>query len=422
VAARGRFTPGARAATMRAQHTPRLGVAAAAAALLIAAHFAAVGVVRPLVRPDPYSDFATFYSAARCFAAGTDPYDARALRDTGSFGGWTGRYLYPPPFAGVAVRPLAMLPFALARRVWVVLEAAAYVAAAWVTAGVVTTLAPVPRALLAATLVLPFAPMFLDLRLGSVSGILWLCVALAWRARAAARPRRAGFWLALAILLKLAPALLLVYWGARRERRLVAAAIATAVAVVVVGAPWTGFAAYRAWLVEVLPTLSRDSFAWFTNQSLDAFFWRLFVPNPDTTPWIASPAMHHACVAVATLAVACAVVAAARRGGAATGANGVLASATVLAAAPLVARVAWEYLFVLTLPAFLSWAGRIATAQATRREVAWIAVAWFLCAAPFAYERTPPRSGPALLLAAPRTYGALVLVFVSAAALVRRRR
>src|SRR5262245_11199527 len=241
---------------MSAHDATRIGAAPTAACLLVAATFVAWGVARPLVRPDPYSDFATFYSAAHCFAAGQDPYDPQALRATASHGGWVGRYFYPPPFAAVFVRPLAALPFATARRVWVVIEAAAYIGAAWIAAGAVGAVplvATVPRAVLTVALALPFAPLYLDLRLGSVRGLLLLCVTLALRARAALRARRAGFWLALAIVLKLAPAVLLVYWALRREWRLVGAALATAMTVVAVALPWTGVEVYRRYVFDVLP-------------------------------------------------------------------------------------------------------------------------------------------------------------------------
>jgi alpha-1,2-mannosyltransferase len=416
---------------MPAHDATRIGAAASAAGLLVAATFVVWGVARPLLRPDPYSDFATFYSAARCFASDCDAYDPQALRTTSSHDGWVGRYFYPPPFAAIAVRPLLALPFATARRVWVVVEAAAYVGAAWIAAGAASAVpffATVPRACLTVALALPFAPIFLDLRLGSVSGLLLLCVTLSLRARAAARPRRAGFWLALAMVLKLAPAVLLLYWALRREWRLVGAACATAAVVIAASLPWAGIDAYRRYAFDVLPFLMSANFSWFTNQSLDAFSWRLLVPNPDTTPWIASPALQRVCTVAASLALVAGLAAAVRRGGTSGDRGGTigdgrdaLASTTVLAAAPLLSRVAWEYLFVLALPLVFVWATRIAIGHATRRQALAVAIAWFLCAAPFAYERDPPRSGAALLLTAPRTYGAVLLVVVSALVLRVRR-
>src|SRR5262249_47546442 len=128
--------------TARRRPAPRLGRAdtllarrdfvCGTAMLAVAAHFAVVGLVQPLVRPYVYSDFVTFDAAARCFARGLDPYDDAALRTAtpAEWRGWVGGYYYPPPFAAAIVRPLAALPFETSRRLWVLLECAAFTAAA----------------------------------------------------------------------------------------------------------------------------------------------------------------------------------------------------------------------------------------------------------------------------------------------------
>ena len=419
----GAASPPARATPpMSLPRTTRTGAAAVAVAVLIAAQFVALGIARPLLRPDPYSDFATFYSAAQCFRTGTDAYDPAALRAAGTFPGWVGRYFYPPPFAAVAIRPLAALPFTVARRLWVGIEIVAFVAAAWWAATLATPLPAGARAVVVIALALAFSPIFLDLRLGSVSGILAACAVLGLRARARAQPMRAGAWLAVAVMIKLAPVWLLLYCAARREWRLVAAAASTGVAIAIASLPWTGVAAWASWFGSAVPVLMRESFAWFTNQSLDALFWRLFVPNPDTTPWIASPLTYRVLTLAATACIVVVVARAVRRAGVTGSDDETFAATVILAASPLVARVAWEYLFVLTLPAFLAWAGRAARGAAGRGSLVAVALAWWLCAAPFAYEVTPPRRGVGLLAVAPRTYGTVLLIAVSAAALARRRR
>jgi hypothetical protein len=124
-------------------------------------------VLRPLVRPYAYSDFATFYDASRCFASHLDPYDSanlRAARDP-SFQGWVGQYFYPPPFAAVAVRRWRPCPSKSARRIWVLLEAAAYATALVLFARLVLPW-PLPwPAATAAALGAVFAPLVLDLKL-----------------------------------------------------------------------------------------------------------------------------------------------------------------------------------------------------------------------------------------------------------------
>jgi hypothetical protein len=93
----------------------------------------------------------------------------------------------------------------------------------------------------------------------------------------------------------------------------------------------------------------------------------------------------------------------------------------VLVVAVLLSRVAWEYLAVLALPAFVGGLGRLLRGEARRHQAILLGLAWALCALPFPYAEFPPRHGIGLLLAAPRTYGMLLLIAVSTSWLGRDR-
>lgn len=392
--------------------------------IVLSLHFVTGPLLRPLVRPYPYSDFATFYTAARCFAENRDPYQLENLHAAGeeAFGGWIGRYFYPPPFAACAVRPLLGLPFEQARRVWVLLEAMAYVVAVALLASHCVT-APRPlRWALGAALALPYAPVGNDLKLGSVSGVLLLFFALFLGAHRRGHANRAAIWLAAAVLLKLTPVLVVAALLLRGERRFVLRVIAAGAVLVAATLPWTGLRPWLDYATRVLPFLATANFSWFTNQSLDAFFWRLLVPNPDTTPWVASPLLQRA-LAWGTSAVLLAALFRAawrRRGGDGPGDCTWLAS-LALVIGLLAARVSWESMLVLALPCFLQWASEVLEGGAGRREAAVAAVAFALCALPFPYSEAPLRVGVGLLLEAPRTYGLVLLATVTLARLERGR-
>jgi hypothetical protein len=375
--------------------------------------FATGPLLRPLVHPYAYSDFVTFYDAARCFATGQDPYDRarlEAVRDP-EYAGWVGHYFYPPPFAAVAVRPLAALPFETSRRLWVVCEAAAYVIALALFAGLALPWPRPWRWAAAAALGAGFAPVALDLKLGSVSGVLLLLLAGFERARARGHTRRAALALAAAVLLKLTPALLLGFLLVRGERRLVAWTLLGGAAIVAACLPWTGVHAYAVYVGDVLPYLATASFAWFTNQSLDAFTWRLLVPNPDTTPWIASPMLQHVLSAAGAIAVL--VPLAHSRP---TTRNEPRTPA--LGSRPGARRRFADRARQLGNDAGAGAAVLPAVAPAARsrhgvaRTALVVAGAYAACALPFPYTEAPLRSGIGLLLEAPRTYG-LVAIYVA---------
>lgn len=401
-----------------AQPRARLLRALSVVALLGLLAYFAIGVVRPLVRPYAYSDFVTFYSAAQAFSDSRTPYDLEELRaaDT-QFEGWVGRYFYPPPFAALWVRPLLGLPFDTARRLWVLVEAAAYLGAAVLLARLAFGNPRPAHAAAVAALFLAFAPFQLDLRLGSVSGILLLLVSIFLLNYARERHTRAALALAAAILLKLAPAVVLGYAALRGEWRLVRRTLTAVVVLVLVALPWTGVAAYGDYLTGVLPFLASANFSWFTNQSVDAFFWRLLVPNPDTTPWLDSPALYRGASAVvcAVILVALAVVARRRR----RHPRDVAGMALALLSSLLLARVTWEYMLVLTLPGFVLWLRAAWERTVPRNALLALAAAFALCAAPIPYTAEPLRSGAGLLLEAPRLYG-MLLAFGTGVALALR--
>jgi hypothetical protein len=400
------------------------GLLARGALLVLALYFAQAALLKPLARPYAYSDFATFYSAARCFAEHRDPYDFETLRGAGapSFGGWIGRYFYPPPFAACCVRPLLALPFGAARRLWVLVEAAAYLTAALLLVRSLFPHGDPAGPVLVGALVLPYAPFVLDLRLGSVSGLLLLLLVIFVREWEKGRLWRAALALAAALVLKLTPGLVVAYLLWRGEWRLSARIAACGAAILLVCLPWTGVQPYAAYARVVLPYLSSANFSWFTNQSADAFFWRLFVPNPDTTPWVASPVLYRACTWSVTALLLAGI---AWLGLRARRAPGRLASrewwevACVLVAGLLLARVTWEYMVVLALPAFALWVREAARGDPGRRETLVVAAAFALCALPFPYAESPLRSGIGLLFESPRSYGLVLLFAATLAKLLR---
>ncbi len=392
--------------------------------LCIVAVIFAVATLRPLLRPYAYSDFATFYVAARCFAEGRDPYDHATLQEVGKrdFGGWIGRYLYPPPFAATFIRPLSTLPFEAARRIWVCIEAGAFLLACLLLArasSLPTDAAGHDRTIVA-LLALPFAPMHFDLHLGSVSGLLLLGCALFLWARDR-RPRVAAAALGAACILKLVPAFGLIPTLVRGALRRAMQVVIAGAACIAVALPWTGFDTYRTYAREVAPVLARGNFSWFTNQSVDALFTRLWLANPDTTPWMVAPQLHHiATFAIsAGLIVGLVVLVRRARRTRPTPDRDAWEFVFALLTGLLVSRVTWEYMVVLTLPCFILWAREAARAQRATRSVLWLALAYALCALPFPYAETPIRSGPGLLLASPRLAGMLILWGLTARRLLR---
>lgn len=145
---------------------------------------------------DPLADVHAYYEAGFRLNAGLPLYPADADPDAAGF------YRYPPLLA-ILFRPLALLPFAAAATVWVVILVAAFAATVWVL-GVRRRETWLAVGVLA-------SPIAWTLSVGQAQGLVTLLTALA-----------TPWSIALAAQAKLFPALVALWWlGGRRWRQLV---------------------------------------------------------------------------------------------------------------------------------------------------------------------------------------------------------
>jgi hypothetical protein len=178
-------------------------------------------------------DFQAYVGAARRLLSGQPLYDPAV-----NFAGGFAVYLYPPPFA-IALIPFALLSPAVATWLWLGILVAAFLVA--------TALLPVRPTVRWIILLLGGIdwPLLYGLKLGQVGPLLFLLFALAWRA--IDRPTAQGLASGIGTLIKLQPAVLLL-WAAL-TRRFVAVATGvglvtavSAISIVVVGVSgWTEY-------------------------------------------------------------------------------------------------------------------------------------------------------------------------------------
>ncbi|HXG41012.1 MAG TPA: glycosyltransferase family 87 protein [Candidatus Limnocylindrales bacterium] len=156
-------------------------------------------------------DFRAYEGAAERLLAGRPLYDP-AVDVAGGFA----IYLYPPPFALLAV-PFAVLPEPAGLWTWLALSFGAFLLGAW--------LLPVDRTIrwlvvLLAALQWPFV---YSLKLGQVGPVLFLALAAGWRWLD--RPSGLGASIAAGTIVKLQPALLLAWAVSTRRWRATAVAL-----------------------------------------------------------------------------------------------------------------------------------------------------------------------------------------------------
>jgi alpha-1,2-mannosyltransferase len=215
-----------------------------------------------------FEDFSAYIGAARSMAHGASPYAA--------FDGSTvvmSGFDYPP-FAAVLLQPLALLSDRAALLVWLALSVACGVSGAIVVARTVLP-ATWPRVELAVIAALAFAPAAYNYWHGQINTVMFLFLALAFRAYTRDHRLRTGVLLGVAAGIKLAPILLIVLLLRRKWWRASLAMIGTAAATAVVGVLALGFVVTRDYVANVLPVLNRGT-GWIYNESLGGLVNRVF--------------------------------------------------------------------------------------------------------------------------------------------------
>lgn len=164
------------------------------------------------------SDYNVYLAAGQAVLDHTDLYEAQNVR------GW--KYVYPPPFALLAV-PFAQLPLALGALLWFLLLLGAIVAASRMS---LALLAPLPDRDRWPLLVLPLLALFEVLIAGLIRGqasvLMFGLIIATFYCHFRGRWLGAGFSLAAAALLKVFPLALLAYFAWRRQWRTIAATLA----------------------------------------------------------------------------------------------------------------------------------------------------------------------------------------------------
>lgn len=315
-----------------------------------------------------FLDLQVYRSGIQVLMAGGDPYDAPFATSADI----ALPYIYPP-FAGLFMAPLGMVPWPVA--VGGVL-AASLLALAGAVHVIVRHLAPgLGRAAVCAVtaavvpLSLLLEPVRGTLHFGQVN--LWLMglVALDCIARCPGWPR--GVLVGVAASIKVTPAAFLLFFWMTGDRRAARTALLTMLAAAAVGVVLAPEASLHYWTGEIISASGQSASTFATNQTIIAAVARVGWPVPvRAVLW-----------AVLVGAVLAATVVIARAGGRLT------ALIATAAAALVISPISWTHHWVWVVPALLG--GAVALARSTAPAVR-VAGSWALPAAVAVFAVAPP--------------------------------
>lgn len=184
-------------------------------------------------------------------------------------------YIYPPPFAAVLSLCLPRLGFTAGLH----LQTAAIIVSFLLSIAIVA-LAPREKnvrwlaSLAVGVLALNLSAFEHDLLTGNINSLVLLSICLCFWAEARGRSAVAGVALAIASILKITPALLLLYFIANRKWKALAAFAVATIVIVLPTLPLTGIAVYGDFF-QVLRDMAGGN-AYHCNQSINGFVRRLF--------------------------------------------------------------------------------------------------------------------------------------------------
>jgi hypothetical protein len=265
-----------------------VGLGLASAILLSGLYFAG----RSGSNPNVYSnDFNVYYRAASDVIAGGDPY-------TRSLGDWT-PYIYPPLLAELLV-PLALLPLPVAAYLWFLINAASIVLVAWLSVCLMTVNGSIgelsrhpgariwEKAIAAGAVVLVFRFVLDSFSLGQVNALVAALAIAHLYSYSCGRKTVSVVLLAIAISIKLIPALLLVYHLAKLRLKFVIECLGILIALTAVSLLPFGLRGPDVFETFFRRTISNQQgyvFSYSGNQSIRGAIerFRLRIESPYTT-------------------------------------------------------------------------------------------------------------------------------------------
>jgi len=328
-----------------------------------------INLGRSLVSPSIGLDFTQYYVASRMVLDGearniyrTDRYyfdKAAAYGAAIGAADTTATNAYPP-FVAFCLIPIALLPFKRALLLFGIIGLLAAGAGVW--AFFANEDSRTRRDFILAGLLITFSffPLYYSLYMGQVNALLFLCVALVLYFARRGRPWWAGFFIALAALIKIFPGVLILYFAAKRQFQPVIAAIVSAIVLGAVSLTVCYPSVYVTYVSQVLPRQIEGGAFW-RNQGLGGLFARLLTENEYVQPLANSPTLARALAALTGLFVlGAALWLIARRNRSAPDdlQFGLLMVATLLALSK-----SWEYYAVMLLFAYFAILKRVAYAR-----------------------------------------------------------
>lgn len=384
--------------------------------------------------PENSDDFPSYYFGARlAFDSRLSPYEASNWRTVPvAYAGDNGKfypYLYPPPSL-LLFRPLTLLDYMTARLAMLLLNHVLIVA---ISALVLFRILKLGMNQLLSTILVAytfsFFPVFQTIDKGQTNLVVLLLLVLTW---VALKEKRGSLEvaapLALAVVLKLTPALLLVPIWLGKRRGAVLWTLIVLAALTAVSLAFLPPGTWDSWFLQVgskgyAQSIGNLNLSTPANQSLNAFVDRAFYgrnvrfePLFGGAPlWMARMAIYVLSGAVLMVTLAAGYLS--RRGGRRDSTD--LEITTWVLASFLVAPISWDHHLVLLLPCVFVLLNHLLSSRSPKLAIAGLTIVGLFLALPYPSNAPAFREGLRTLLISMQLYAVCLLWMLSLFALLR---
>jgi Glycosyltransferase family 87 len=318
-------------------------------------------------------DFTQYYVSSRMVLDGEAPnmyrtddyYFAKAASYgavTHAGGTMTNAY---PPFVAFCMIPFALLPFRPALLLFTFTGMLALGGGVWAFFADEERMTRRDFTLAGLLITFSFFPVYHSFYIGQVNAVLFLCVALVLYFARRGRPWWAGFFIALAAIVKIFPAVLIVFFAVKRQFKPVIAALVSLIVLAALSLVAFHASLYVTYLTQVLPRQAEGG-AVYRNQGMGGLFARLLTNNEYVNALANWPTLARELGALAgvIVLVAALCVIARRRGGRL---STELEFGLCMAATMLALTKSWEVYGLFLLFAYLAILRLVVYAQAVPR-------------------------------------------------------
>lgn len=252
-------------------------------------------VYRPLGRLH-CNDFKHLYIGAKILRQGHNPYDAERMFYESATLGFRSilPYVYLP-FTGLALSPLTLFSFRAAALIWFFLNHVFLLASLYFMSALGGERGRIRRFSLWLFFLALFFPLTRNLTAGQLNAALLFCFALIWHLNERKNAPAVGAVSAFAILFKLSPGILFLYYFWKRQWKNLAWTAAFTALFLLLSIGLFGLDIH----LKFVPVLRKMSYGHSTweqfgndfyrdpfNQSVNSLFHHLVTLNPYTKPWL----------------------------------------------------------------------------------------------------------------------------------------